>query len=166
MSTAQDRNAQLIAAIARVCDAPIPPSAAAFSSITLEEGEAAINTRYERFDVRDGVAAMTTKELQEALWGNTIYGAPYDNDPYVLAFHPGGGGWLKLRGREMESGSWWIDEGDDTIHSEWGQAAGARDIAVRYYRTADPVVLLHEAADRELPVANWRMCLVEPGMQI
>ncbi|MES0879632.1 hypothetical protein [Roseibium sp. SCP14] len=166
MANREDRKTlELLTAIAKVVEVPVPASASALTSMSRPEAVRIIEDRYSNFKLRNENAALTSSELESALSGNTIYGAPYSNDPYVLAFHPGGEGHMKVRGREPEVGTWWINS-DDTIHSKWEEAASGKDIAIRYYRTANPFIFLHEAASRELPPVECRMCIVQPGLAL
>ncbi|MEM9633466.1 MAG: hypothetical protein AAGA50_19195 [Pseudomonadota bacterium] len=164
MANREDRKTlELLAAIAKVVEVPVPAGATEFASISMSRAVNIIDNRYSDFQLRNDNEALTSPELEATLSGNTIYGAPYNNDPYVLSFHPGGEGHMKVRGREREVGTWWINS-DDTIHSKWEEAAKGKDIAVRYYKTANPFILLHEAANRELPPVECRMCIVQPGL--
>ncbi|MCV0424746.1 MAG: hypothetical protein K5905_04695 [Roseibium sp.] len=165
-SSAQELALQLAAAIAKVVDVSVPQAAASSAWESDEDAKTFIDRRYDTFDLRGENEPLTAPELEEALRGNTVYGAPYENDPYVLAFCSNGEGRLKIRGRDVQVGTWWINGGDDTIHSKWEEAASGKDLAVRYYRTANPLVFFHEAADRNLPPVICRMCVVQSGLAI
>ena len=155
---------QLVAAIATVVGIAVPRAAASFAQGSAEAAQRFIDRRFEIFKLRNGNEVLTAQELEAAFRGNTIYGAPYENDPYILAFCSSGEGRLKIRGRDQQIGTWWINGGDDTIHSKWEEAASGKDIAVRYYRTANPLVFFHEAADKDLPPVICRMCVLQPGL--
>ncbi len=157
-----DRNEVMIAAISVVCGhsngTPVE------SSMLASQAQAIIDDRYKAFDLGHDDRRMTAAEMRDLVTGNTIYGAPYNNDPYVFSFLADGQALLKLPGRPLERGQWRIDEQADTISSQWERAAGGKELVVEYHRTADPDV--YKNAIGAVPITNWNMFLVVPGIAL
>ncbi|MTH97685.1 hypothetical protein [Roseibium sp. RKSG952] len=157
-----DRVSRLHSAIARLAGLP-----GISQKLTCAAAHGILAARFHEFaDLRPGAEPIDAAWIEAVFPGNTIFGAPCDNDPYILSFYPDGAGRMKIMGRNAENGRWWLDRQQNILHSRWAHSAAGRDIAVRYYRTPDPGIYLHEAANRPLPQSNWRICVVRPGLAL
>ncbi|MEM7123634.1 MAG: hypothetical protein AAF563_20330 [Pseudomonadota bacterium] len=162
-----DRDNLLVAAISTLAGLGVP-TGARFDGIEMPEQEAQtmIDDLYNIYPLGDEDRPLAASELRTMADGNTIYGAPYQNDPYVISFGEGGKGLMKIAGRPLETGTWWIGEDDDTISSQWEKSAGGRVITARYYATSEPAVFKHTGVTTPLPKAHWKMFILVPGLAL
>ena len=159
-----DRDTLMIAAISTAAGLGIPDGSR-FDGITMSDdaARAMVDDLYSIYPLGDDDRPLKAPELKERFAGNTIYGAPYQNDPYVISFGAGGKGLMKIAGRPLEKGTWWIDETNDTISSQWESSASGRVITARYFATSEPAVFKHASANTPLPKENWKMFILVPG---
>ena len=100
-----ERNSLMIAAISIVCGHNLSRgSASVDAGMALSQAQAIIDDRYTTFDLGLDGRRLTAAEILDLVADNTIYGAPYNNDPYVFSFLADGQGLLKLPGRPLERG--------------------------------------------------------------
>ncbi len=155
-----DRRSLLVSAIAVTAGLTLPRTARAHGDVTLDQAKEIIGDRHKQFVLEGTDRRMTAPEIAELVTGNTIYGVLYDDDPYVLAFRPDGSGVLKVADRPLDPGRWWIDQGADTITSQWEIAAGGETLVQDYHATGEAGV--YKTITQ--PKNRWSMFLMEEGI--